>query len=150
MQSSSRPRMTLTTCLVAISAVATSCALVVQIRRCYAAVPPFATPICPEQIATPVVLLWIFLGSAATFALRRCGATRFTGQVAMTSLLVTSRLWKPPFDGYEVICFGIFCVTPLLLRRFSRVGDSLLILVDSSLLAIITNMLMINENIPEL
>jgi hypothetical protein len=154
MQSSNRPRITLTTCLVAISAVATSCALVVQIRECYAAVPPFATPVCPEHIATPVVLLWIFLGSAATFALRRSGATRFAGHVAITSLLVTSRLWKPPFDGYEVIwpvlCFGIFGVTALLIRRFSRIGDSLSIFADSSLLAILVNLFIISENIPKL
>jgi uncharacterized membrane protein len=154
MQSSNRSRITLTTCLVAISAVATSCALVVQIRQCYAAVPPFALPICAESIATPVVLLWVFLGSTATFALRRCSATRFAGQVAITSLLLTSRLWKPPFHGYEVtwpvLCFGIFCVTPLLLCRFSRIGDSLLILADSSLLAIMINVLVINDNIPKL
>src|SRR5437762_14020452 len=103
---SSRNRITLATSLVVVAAIAAECALVVQIRRSYAAIPPFAAPVCPEVYATPVVLLWIILGSMATFAWRRCSVTRLAAQVAVSCVLVLSRLWVPvgagvPGAGYE-------------------------------------------------
>ena len=68
----SRDQITLATSLVIVAAIAASCALVVQIKRKYEAIPAFAAPVCPEAYATPAVLLWIILGSIATFAWRRC------------------------------------------------------------------------------
>jgi hypothetical protein len=54
---SSRNRITLATSLVIVAAIAANCALVVQIKRKYAAIPPFAAPVCLEVYATPAVLL---------------------------------------------------------------------------------------------
>ena len=60
----SRGRISLATSLAMVAAIATSCALVVQISRAYAAIPAFSSPACPEVYATPVVLLWIILGKS--------------------------------------------------------------------------------------
>jgi hypothetical protein len=54
---SSRDQITLATSLVIVAAIAANCALVVQIKRKYAAIPPFAAPVCLEVYATPAVLL---------------------------------------------------------------------------------------------
>jgi hypothetical protein len=54
---SSQNQITLATLLVVVAAIAAECALVVEIRKSYAAIPPSAAPVCPEVYATPVVLL---------------------------------------------------------------------------------------------
>ena len=41
-------RVSLATALVVVAAIGAECAVVVQIRRCYEAVPSFASPACPE------------------------------------------------------------------------------------------------------
>jgi hypothetical protein len=144
----SRDQITLAASLVIVGAIGASCALVVQIKRIYATIPPFAAPVCLEVYATPAVLLWIVLGSMATFGWRRCSVTRLAAQIAVYSVLVLSRLWNPPGAGvtgvgmyhevfWPVACFGAFFVTPLLLRRFSRIGDSVLVLADSSVVALL-------------
>jgi hypothetical protein len=144
---------------VIVAAIAAECALVVQIRRSYAAIPPLAAPVCPEEYATPVVLLWIILGSLATFAWRRCSVTRLAAQVAISCVLVTSRLWVPVGAGapgagsdalWPVACFGVFLVTPLLLRRFSPVGDSILVLADSSAVALLTYLFAVQPYVPRM
>ena len=156
---SNRNRISLTTALVIVAAIAASCALVVQIRRNYAAIPPFSAPACPEVYATPAVLLWIFLGSTATFAWRRSSVTRLASQVAVSCVLVMSRLWSPAGAGlpgfsrfhevlWPVACFGVFFVGPLLLRRFYRVGDWVLVLADSSVVALLAYLFAIEPYVP--
>jgi hypothetical protein len=149
----------LATSLVIVAAIAAECALVVQIRRSYAAIPPFAAAVCPEEYVTPVVLLWIILGSMAIFAWRRCSVTRLAAQVAISCVLVTSRLWVPagagvPGAGYDalwpVACFGAFFTTPLLLRRFSQVGESVLVLADSSVVALLTYLFAVQPYVPRM
>jgi hypothetical protein len=158
-RSSSRNRITLATLLVIVAALAAECALVIQIRRSYAAIPPFAAPVCPEVYATPLVLAWIILGSMATFAWRRGSVTRLAAQVAVSTMLVTSRLWAPtgagvPGAGYDalwpVACFGAFFVVPLLLRRFSRIGDSVLVLADSAVVALLTYLFAVLPYVPRM
>ena len=124
----SRWRISLATSLAVVAAIAASCALVVQIHREYAAIPAAALPVCPEVYATPVVLLWIFLGSMATFAWRGSSVNRLAAQIAVSCVLVMSRPWLAASLGvlgpgiyheslWPVACFGIFFVAPLLLRR---------------------------------
>jgi hypothetical protein len=149
-------RISLATSIVIVTVIAAECALVVQIRRNDAAVPSWATPVCPEAYATPVVLLWVILGSMATYAWRLCSVTRFASQVAVTCVLVMSRLWLPsnPIVPYEVLwpvaVFGVFLVTPLWLRRFSRISDSVLVLADSSVVALLTYYFALERYIPKM
>jgi hypothetical protein len=157
---SSRNRINLATALVIVAAIASECGLVVQIRRSYAAIPPFAAPFCPEVYATPAVLLWITLGSMATFAWRGHSVTRLAAQVALSSVLVMSQLWVRTFTGvlsagYEVLwpvaCFGTFFVTPLMLCRFSRIGDSVLhVLADSAVVALVTFLFVVQPYVPKM
>jgi hypothetical protein len=153
-------RLGLATCLMIVAAVAATCALADQIRRTYAAIPPFASPACPEFYATPAVLLWIILGATATFAWRRCSVTRLAAQVALSCLIVMSQRWIPagvrvPGAGlffevfWPVACFGLFFVTPLLLRRFSRIGDPALLLADSSVVALLAYVFAVRAYIPK-
>src|SRR4029077_4684940 len=100
-RSASGRGITLATCLVIVAAIGAECGLVVQIRKAYAAVPPFAQPVCPEAYATPVMLLWIILGSLASFAWRRWSVTHLAAQVAVSCVLVMSRFWVPVGAGYE-------------------------------------------------
>jgi hypothetical protein len=138
-------RLSLSAALVVVAAIAAECALVVQIRRCYAAIPAFSSPLCPEFIATPAVLLWIVLGSLATYAWRGSSVTRLAAQVAISSVLVLSRLNLPGASAgvasdvlWPVGCFGAFVVLPLLLWRFSRIGDRALVVADSAAVALLT------------
>ena len=155
-RSSGQDRITLATSLVIVAAVAAACALYVQIRRSYEAVPPSSTPVCPEVYATPAVLLWIILGSTATFAWRRCSITRLATQVAVACVLVMSRLSVPGGGGspfavfWPVACFGAFFVTPVLLCRFSRIGDSILVLADSSAVALLAYLFAVEPYIPKM
>jgi hypothetical protein len=157
---SSRDQITLATSLTIIAAIAATCALVVQIKRKYAAIPAFASPICPEVYATPAVLLWIIFGSIATFAWRRCSVTRLASQVAVTCVLVMSRLWNPegaliPGVGmyhealWPAACVGAFLVTPLLPYRFSRIGDSVLVVADSSVVALLAYVFAVGPYVPK-
>ena len=150
-----RNRIGLGTSLVVIAAIAAECALIVQIRRCYAAVPSFASPACPEWLATPAVLLWIILGSLAAAAIRKCSVTRLAYQVAISCVLVMSRLSVPgrALDGaYDVLwpaaCFGLFFVTPHLLIRFSRVNHGVLMLADASVVALLTYVFAVQPYVP--
>jgi hypothetical protein len=158
---SSRDQITLATSLVIVAAIAASCALVVQIKRKYAAIPPFAAPVCPEFYATPAVLLWIILGSIATFAWRRCSVARLAAQVAVSCVLVMSRLWNPAGGGipgvgmyhevlWPVACFGAFFITPLQLYRFSRIGDSVLVVADSSVVALLAYVFASGPYVPKM
>jgi hypothetical protein len=156
---SSPDQITLATSLVIVAAVAAACALFVQIKRSYAAIPPTSAPVCPEEYATPAVFLWIFLGSTATFAWRRCSVTRLAAQVGVSCGLVMSRLWVPSGvaaagEGYEalwpVACFGAFFVTPILLFRFSRIGDSVLVFADSSVVALLAYLFAVQPYVPKL
>ena len=155
----SRGRISLATSLAIVAAIAASCALVVQIKRGYAAIPMFASPVCPEVYATPVVLLWIILGSMGTFAWRGCSVNRLASQVAVSCVLVMSRSWVAVGLGvlgtgiyheslWPVACFGTFFVAPLLLRRFSRIGDSVLVLADSSAVALLTYLFAVSPYVP--
>lgn len=153
---SGRGRITLATTLLIVAAVAAACALVVRIRENYAAIPPTSAPICPEVYATPAVLLWIILGSVATFAWRRGSVTRLAAQVAISCLLVLSRLWLPsgtmPVSDvfWPVGCFGAAFVIPLLLHRFSRIGDSVLVLADSSVVALLAYLFVVVPYVPRM
>jgi hypothetical protein len=151
--------MTLATCFAIVAAIAAICALVVQIRRGYAAIPSYAAPVCPGVYAIPVVLLWIILGSLATLAWRRCSIDRLAYQVAISCVLVMSRTWFAAGLGllgpgiyhdslWPVACFGIFFVAPLLLRRFLRIGDPALVLADSSAVALLTYLVAVKPWIP--
>jgi hypothetical protein len=149
----------LATLLVVVAAIGAECALVVQIRRCYEAIPPSDAPVCPEWQATPLVLLWIILGSLAAAAWRKYSVDRLAIQVAISCVLVISRLSVPtrfgPFSGlydvfWPVACFGLFFVTPHLLLRFSRVNESVLVLADSSVVALLTYVFAIHEYVPRL
>jgi hypothetical protein len=157
----SRDQITLATSLVIVAAIAASCALVVQIKRKYEAIPAFAAPVCPEAYATPAVLLWIILGSIATFAWRRCSVTRLAAQIAVSCVLVMSRLWNPAGVGvpgagmyhealWPVVCFGAFFVTPLLLYRFSRIGDSVLVFADSAVVALFAYLFAVQPYVPKM
>jgi hypothetical protein len=154
-----RNRISLATALVVVAAIGAECALVVQIRRCYEAIPSFASPACPEWQSTPLVLLWIVLGSLAAFAWRKCSVDRLAIQVAISCVLVMSRLSVPtrnvPFGTaydvfWPVLCFALFFVGPYLLVRFSRVNDSVLVLADSAVVALLTYIFAIHEYVPRL
>jgi hypothetical protein len=156
---SRRNRISLATLLFVVAAIGSECALVVQIRRCYEAIPSYASPVCPEWQATPLVLLWIILGSLASFALRKCSVDRLAIQVAISCVLVLSRLSVPtrsvPFGtAYDVFwpvaCFGLCFVTPHLFVRFFRVNESALVLADSSVVALLTYIFAIHEYVPRL
>jgi hypothetical protein len=158
-RASRRNRISLATLLFVVAAIGAECALVVQIKRCYDAVPSYASPTWPEWQSTPLVLLWIVLGSLAAFALRKCTVNRLAIQVAISCVLVMSRLSVPtrtgPFGGaydafWPVACFGLFFVTPHLLVRFSRINDSVLVLADSAVVALLTYMFAIHEYVPKL
>jgi hypothetical protein len=156
-QRTQRNRIGLGTSLVVIAAIAAECALVVQIRRCYAAVPSFASPACPEWLATPAVLLWIILASLAGFAIRKCSVTRFAYQVAISCVLVMSRLGVSggALDGayaalWPAVCFGLFFVTPHLLIRFSRANDGVLVLADASVVTLLTYVFALQPYVPML
>jgi hypothetical protein len=150
-------RMSLGTALVVVAAIAAECALVVQIRRCYAAIPSFASPVSPEFVATPAVLLWIVLGSMATYAWRGPSVARLAAQVAISSVLVLSRLGVPAGIGgiaYDVLwpaaCFGAFFVLPLFLCRFSRIGDRALLVADSAAVALLTYHFAVRPYLPRM
>jgi hypothetical protein len=152
-------RITLATFLVIIAAIAGECGLVVHIRRAYSAIPAFAVPACPEVYATPIVLLWVLLGSTATFALRRSSVTRLAAQVAVSSVLVMSRFWVPSSaavvgDVYEVFwplgCFGVFFVIPLFLRRFARFEYWAMLFADSAVVALLTYLSVVERYVPKM
>ncbi len=150
-------RIGLGTSLMLVAVIAVQCALVVQIRRCYEAVPSFATPECPEWLATPTVLLWIILGSLAVFAIRKCSVMRLAVQVAISCVLVISRIsvQSQAFDGaYHVVwpaaCFGLFFVAPYLLVRFSRVNESVLVLADASAVALLAYVFALGPYVPKI
>jgi hypothetical protein len=154
-----RNRLSLATLLLVVAAIGAECALVVQIRRCYDAVPSFASPACPEWQSTPLVLLWIVLGSLAAFALRKSSVDRLALQVALSCAIVMSRLSvstrNSPFgDAYGVFwpvaCFGLFFVIPHILVRFSRTRESVLVLADSAVVALLTYVFAIHEYVPSL
>lgn len=156
---SSQSQITLATLLVIVAAIAAECALVVEIRTRYAAIPPSAAPVCPEVYATPVVLLWIILGSTAAFAWRRHSVARLAAHIAISCVLVMSRLWVPIGAGgrgggfdvlWPVTCFGAFFVAPLLLRRFSRIGDSMLLVADSAVVALLTYLFAVEPYVPKM
>jgi hypothetical protein len=97
----------------------------------------------------------------ATFAWRLCSVTRLAAQIAVSSVLVMSRLWDPPGVGmtgagmyhevlWPVACFGAFFVTPLLLWRFSRIGDSVLVLADSSVVALLAYLFAVQPYVPKM
>jgi hypothetical protein len=154
---SSENQITLVTLLVIVAAIAAECALVVQIRKNYTAIPPSAAPVYAEVYVTPVVLLWIILGSTAVFAWRRHSVTRLAAHIAISCTLVLSRLWVPTGvgaggEGFDVLwpatCFGVFFVAPLLLRRFSRIGDSVLTVADSAGVALLTYLFAVEPYVP--
>jgi hypothetical protein len=147
----------LRTALAVVAAIGAECALVLQIRRCYAALPPLASPACPEWLSTPLVLLWIVMGSLAAFAIRKCSVDRLAIQVALSCAIVMSRLSVSTGNSvlgsayavfWPVICFGLFFVAPHLVMRFLRVNDSLLMLADSSVVALLTYVFAIEPYVP--
>jgi hypothetical protein len=156
---SSLNQITLATSLVIVAAIAAECALVVQIRKSYAAIPLSAAPVCPEVYATPLVLLWTILGSMAAFAWRRHSVTCLAAQIAISCVLVMSRLWVPAGaggrgEGFDVLwpvtCFGVFFVAPLLLRRYTRIGDSVLLVADSAVVALLTYLFAVEPYVPKI
>jgi hypothetical protein len=156
---SNRNRISMATLLFVIAAIGAECALVVQIRRCYEAIPSHASPASPEWQSTPLVLLWIILGSLAAFAWRKCSVDRLAIQVAISCVLVMTRIGFPTRSGplggaydvfWPVACFGLFFVTPHLLVRFSRANDSVLVLADSAVVALLTHVFAIHEYVPRL
>jgi hypothetical protein len=156
---SRRNRISLSTALAVVAAIGAECALVVQIRRCYAAIPPLDAPACPEWLSTPLVLLWIVMGSLAVFAIRKFSVDRLAIQVALSCALVMSRLSVATGNSvlgniyaffWPVVCFGLFFVAPHLIIRFSRVNDSVLVLADSSVVALVTYVFAIEPYVPKL
>ncbi len=121
--------------------------------------PSFASPVCPEWLSTPLILIWIILGSLAAFVWRKWSVDRLAIQVAISCVLVMSRLSLPTRTGtfavfYEVFwpaaCFGLFFVLPHLLVRFSRVSEKVLVLADSSIVALLTYVFAVLEYVPKL
>jgi hypothetical protein len=51
---------------------------------------------------------------------------------------------------WPVACFGAFFVTPLLLWRFSRIGDSVLVLADSSVVALLAYLFAVQPYVPKM
>lgn len=159
--SSRRSGITLATAMWIVAAFGSACALVVQIHRGYAAIPPFSAPICPEVYATPGVLLWIVLASVATFAWRRSSVARLAAQIALSSLLVMLGLWRPSglsspnarllYDVFwPVASFGVCVVAPMLIRRFADAGDSILLLPDSAGVALLTYVFAVEPFVPRM
>lgn len=105
-------------------------------------------------------MLWIILGSTAFFAWRGSSLARLAAQVAISCVLVTSRHWLTSAFGatgymiehdvvWPLACFGVLIVIPLLLRRFTRAGDWVLLLVDSSAVALLANALAVQPYVPK-
>ena len=62
-----------------------------------------------------------------------------------------SRGYGSLFDVFwPVACFGAFFVTPLLLCRFSRIGDSILVLADSTVVALLAYLFAVEPYIPKM
>jgi hypothetical protein len=87
--------------------------------------------------------------------------TRLAAQIAVSCVLVMSRLWNPAGVGlpgvgmyhealWPVVCFGAFLVTPLLLYRFSRIGDSVLVVTDSSVVALLAYLFAVQPYVPKM
>jgi hypothetical protein len=155
---SRRNRISLGTAIAVVAAIGAECALVVQISRCYAAIPTIVLA-CPEWQLTPLILLWILLGSLAAFAIRKCSVKRLAIAVALSCAIVISRLSVPTGIGifvsvygvyWPVACFGLFFVAPHLVVRFSRFNDSVLVLADSSVVALLTYFFAIMPYVPRL
>jgi hypothetical protein len=147
-ESRSPNRITLATLLVVVAAIGAECAVVVQIRTCYEAVPAYATPACPEWQATPLVLTWIVLGSLAVFAIRKSTALRLAIQVAISCALVLTRISVPTRTGvfggaydafWPAACFGVCFVLPYILVRYTRINNAVLILADSAAVALLVH-----------
>jgi hypothetical protein len=152
-----RNRIGLGTSLVIMAAIATECGLVVAIDRCYAAVPSQATPAYAEAVTRPAVVLWTILGSLAAFAIRKCSVRRLAGQLAISCVLLTWRLSVrgDTFDRaaevlWPVTCFGFFFVAPHLLVRFSRAKDSVLVLADAAVVALLTYVFAAQPYVPKI
>ena len=156
---SPRPnRITLATLLVVVAAIGAECAIVAQINTCYAAVPTYATPACPEWQATPLVLTWIVLGSLAVFAIRKSSVNRLAVQVAISCALVLTRISVPTRTGvfggaYDVFwpaaCFGLCFVLPHLLVRYHRLSNMVFILADSAIVALLVHIFAL-QHVPRL
>jgi hypothetical protein len=157
--SSTNGRISLSTSLTIVAAIAVSCALVVQILKRYAAIPQTSVPACSAVYSIPAVLLALVLGSTASFAWRNLSITGLASEVALSGSLLIWRLWSPAADAFldlsefhpvfwPVACFGLFFVTPLLLRRFYQAGDWVWPLVDSTAVAMLTYYFVIAAYVP--
>jgi cytochrome bd-type quinol oxidase subunit 2 len=147
------------TSLTIVAAIAAECALVVQIKRCYEAIPSYESPVCPEEYAILAVLLWVVLGSLAAFAIRKYSLTQLAALVAISCVLVLSRLSVPTRTGalsaiypigWPIACFGLCIVAPYLLIRRSGTNNSALLLADSAVVALLTYVLAIEPYVPRL
>ena len=154
-----RNAVSLGTSLMVVAAIAAECALVVQIKRCYAAVPTFATPAYPEEYALPVVIFWIISASLAAFAIRKYSVARLAAVVAISTVIVLSRLSVPTRTGvfgfvyavfWPVACFGLCFVAPHLFIRRSGRNDSALLLADSAVVALLTYLFAVEPYVPKM
>ena len=154
-----RDKMSLGTSLMIVAAIAAECALVAQIKKCYEALPSYARPECPEEYSRLVVLFWIMLGSLAAFAIRKYSVTRLAAIVAISCVLVVSRLSVSMRTGdlgaayavfWPVACFGLFFVTPHLYIRRSGMNDRAFLLADSAVVALLTYLFAVEPYIPKL
>ena len=154
-----RNAISLGTSLMIVAAIAAECALVVQIKRCYEAVPAYASPACPEEYARVAVLCWIMLGSLAAFAIRKYSLTRLAAVVAISCVLVVSRLSVPTRTGdlglayavfWPAACFGLCFVTPHLLIRRTGPNDRALLLADAAVVALLAYFFAVEPYVPRL
>lgn len=135
-----RAQWTIRTGLLAVAAIGAMMALATEVRRTYATVPAFASPLYPEEYATPAILVWIVLGSLAAWAWREASFDRLAAQVAFTALIVlawtlvrgswTFRMFGP------LAGFGLLVVAPLICRRYGR-GSRLAGRIDRAALLLI-------------
>jgi hypothetical protein len=97
----------------------------------------------------------VILTSMATYAGRRSSVARLAAQIAISSVLVMSRLAVPASTGgmayavlWPVACFGAFLVLPLFLWRFSGIGDRALLIADSAAVALLTYHFAVTPYVP--
>jgi hypothetical protein len=150
-----RKTISLGTSLLLVAAIAGACGVVVQIKRCYAAVPTFGTPAFEEEYATAAVLLWMILGSLAFFVIRKTSVAQLAGVFLLSCVLILPvlTLRADNFDRifptlWAAAVFGLCFVTPHLLVRFNRAGDRAHLSADAAIVALITYQFALKPYVP--
>jgi hypothetical protein len=149
-----RKSISLGTSLLIVAAIAGACGVVVQIKRCYAAIGTYRAPAFiptyravpfQEEYATLAVLLWMILGSLAFFAIRKTSVAQLAGVFLLSCAIILPVLTvrADMFDRifpvlWPAAVFGLCFVTPHLLVRINRAGDRALLLADAAIVALLT------------